>query len=174
MKRYLLSGLFVALLFFISNNISFADYNTYNQGSYCTEAQYNQLKAQYDSIVQRMQEANPYTQMSQVAPINLDEYARALNRQQQTNAMIRANNIAMGGQAQPVDFGNEALQLAQARQAAEVARQTGLTPEQFLQSQTMNYNTAANFYMQQMQQYQELMTQCLKNMRRQQYNNYQY
>lgn len=104
----------------------------------------NMFKAETNENIKRMEELNPYTQLGQRAPINLDDYARAVNRAQQTNAMIRANNIAMGGQAQPVDFGNEALQLAQARQAAEMARQTGLTPEQFLQGQTMNYNTAGS------------------------------
>lgn len=101
----------------------------------------NMIKSATNENVKRMEELNPYTQLAQKAPANLDDYARAVNRAQQTNAMIRANNIAMGGQAQPVDFGNEALQLAQARQAAEMARQTGLTPEQYLQGQTMNYNT---------------------------------
>lgn len=101
------------------------------------------LRQAYENQISRLEAANPYTQLGQMAPANLDDYARAVNRAQQTNAMIRANNIAMGGQAQPVDFGNEALQLAQARQAAEMARQTGLTPEQFLQGQTTNYNQMA-------------------------------
>lgn len=101
------------------------------------------LRQAYENQISRLEAANPYTQLGQQAPINLDDYARAVNRAQQTNAMIRANNIAMGGQAKPVDFGNEALELAQARQAAEMARQTGLTPEQFLQGQTANYNQMA-------------------------------
>ena len=149
--------------------------------------------------IQRMQAANPYTRMGQMTPIDLDDYARAVNRQQQTNAMIRANNIAMGMPAGEVNFANEAQQLANARQAEEMARRTGLTPEQFIQGATLDYNTTgnalnnqqnfagnlyiqganyditarnqyynnANFYMQQLFQYQELMIQCINNMRRQ-------
>jgi len=168
MKKFLCSLLFISLIFF-NGNLCFADYY---QDGYCSETEYYQLKAQYDAILQRMQAANPYTRMGQMAPIDLDDYARAVNRQQQTNAMIRANNIAMGMPAGEVNFANEAQQLANARQAAEMARQTGLTPEQYLQGQAMNYNTSAHFYQQQMQQYADLMTQCLKNMRRYQYNNY--
>lgn len=102
----------------------------------------NMFKATTRENIDELKAANPYTQMSKLAPVNLDDYARAVNRAQQTNAMIRANNIAMGGQAQPVDFGNEALQLAQARQAAEMARQTGLTPEQFIAARNMDYQAA--------------------------------
>lgn len=116
------------------------------------------FKAATNENIKRMEELNPYTQLAQKAPVNLDDYARAVNRAQQTNAMIRANNIAMGGQAQPVDFGNEALQLAQARQAAEMARQTGLTPEQFLQGQIMNYNTAGSALNNQQQVLAQLVT----------------
>ena len=102
---------------------------------------YEQLiRNAYEAQIQRLQQANPYTQMGQMAPVNLDDAARALNRQQQTNAMLRANNIAMGGQAQPVDFGNEAQQLAQAQRAAEIARQTGLTPEEYMQGGLADYN----------------------------------
>ena len=87
-----------------------------------------------------MQEANPYTQLSQTAPLDLSGYANAMNRQQQVNAMMRANQIATGGQAQPVDFATERMQLASARQAEEAARKTGLTPEQFIERGLMNYN----------------------------------
>lgn len=110
--------------------------------------------------IKRMEGANPYTQMGQMAPVNLDEAARALNRQQQTNAMIRANNIAMGGQAQPVDFGAEAQQLAQAQRAAEVARQTGLTPEEFIQGQTFNYNNMGTALNNQQQVLAQLVNQA--------------
>lgn len=116
------------------------------------------FKSATNENIKRMEELNPYTQLGQQAPVNLDDYERAVNRAQQTNAMIRANDIAMGGQAQPVDFGNEALQLAQARQAAEMARQTGLTPEQFLQGQTMNYNTAGGALNNQQQVIAQLVT----------------
>lgn len=101
---------------------------------------YNMMSKASDEQLARLEAANPYAQMAQKAPINLDDYARAVNRQQQTNAMIRANNIAMGGQATPVNFAEEAQQLAQARQAAEMARQTGLTPEQYIAMQQANYN----------------------------------
>ena len=101
---------------------------------------YNRLVSADEQRLQRMQAANPYTRMGQMAPIDLDDYARAVNRQQQTNAMIRANNIAMGMPAGEVNFANEAQQLANARQAAEMARQTGLTPEQFIQGGLMDYN----------------------------------
>lgn len=101
---------------------------------------YNRLVSADEQRLQRMQAANPYTRMGQMAPIDLDDYARAVNRQQQTNAMIRANNIAMGMPAGEVNFANEAQQLANARQAAEMARQTGLTPEQFVQGGLMDYN----------------------------------
>lgn len=168
MKRIFGSLLFISLLFFNSN----ACFSDYNQGGYCSEAEYYQLKAQYDAILQRMQATNPYTQLGQISPLDLSGYTDAMNRQQQVNAMMRANQIATGGQAQPVDFATERMQLALARQAEEAARKTGLTPEQYLQGQAMNYNTSAYFYQQQMQQYADLMTQCLKNMRRQQYSNY--
>lgn len=101
---------------------------------------YNKLVNADEARLQRMQEANPYTQLSQVSPLDLSGYANAMNRQQQVNAMMRANQIATGGQAQPVDFATERMQLALARQAEEAARRTGLTPEQFVERGLMNYN----------------------------------
>ena len=101
---------------------------------------YNKLINADEARLQRMQEANPYTQLSQTASLDLSGYANAMNRQQQVNAMMRANQIATGGQAQPVDFATERMQLALARQAEEAARRTGLTPEQFVERGLMDYN----------------------------------
>lgn len=101
---------------------------------------YNKLVNADEARLQKMQEANPYTQLSQTSPLDLSGYANAMNRQQQVNAMMRANQIATGGQAQPVDFATERMQLALARQAEEAARRTGLTPEQFVERGLMNYN----------------------------------
>lgn len=101
---------------------------------------YNKLVNADEARLQRMQEANPYTQLSQTSPLDLSGYANAMNRQQQVNAMMRANQIATGGQAQPVDFATERMQLALARQAEEAARRTGLTPEQFIERGLMDYN----------------------------------
>ncbi len=101
---------------------------------------YNKLVNADEARLQRMQAANPYTQLSQTAPLDLNGYANAMNRQQQVNAMMRANQIATGGKAQPVDFATERMQLALARQAEEAARRTGLTPEQFVERGLMNYN----------------------------------
>lgn len=100
---------------------------------------YNKLVNADEARLQRMQAANPYTQLSQTAPLDLSGYANAMNRQQQVNAMMRANQIATGGKAQPVDFATERMQLAIARQAEEAARRTGLTPEQFVERGLMDY-----------------------------------
>lgn len=101
---------------------------------------YNKLVNADEARLQRIQEANPYTQLSQTSPLDLSGYANAMNRQQQVNAMMRANQIATGGKAQPVDFATERMQLALARQAEEAARRTGLTPEQFVERGLMDYN----------------------------------
>lgn len=112
---------------------------------------YNRLAQADEARLKRMQEANPYTRMAQMAPLDLDDYARAVNRQQQTNAMIRANNIAMGLPAGEVNFANEAQQLAQARQAAQMARQTGLTPEQFIEGGLLDYKNMGTTFNNQQQ-----------------------
>lgn len=167
MKKFLCSLLFISLIFF-NGNLCFADYY---QDGYCSETEYYQLKAQYDAILQRMQAANPYTRMGQMAPLKVDEHAYVKAAQLTNYGLANANTLNPQSFT-PRDFQAEQMRVAQARQLAQLAAQTGLTPEQYLQGQAMNYNTSAHFYQQQMQQYADLMTQCLKNMRRYQYNNY--
>ena len=231
MRKKIYSLLFVCLIIFIEN-ICFADYNNLNQGSYCSEAEYNRflneyniLKSQYEiymsnaqtssslsdidkyvekfeketkNQMQKMQEANPYAQLGKMAPLNIDEdaYVEAAK----LNNYAQANANALNPQSfTPRDFQAEQMRVAQARQLAQVAKQTGLTTEQFMQGAALDYNTTgkalenqqnfvgniyiqganydisarnqfynnANFYIQQMQHYQELMIQCLNNMRRQ-------
>lgn len=148
--------------------------------------------------IQRMQAANPYTRMGQMAPLKVDEDAYVKAAQLTNYGLANAN--ALNPQSfTPRDFQAEQMRVAQARQLAQLAAQTGLTPEQFIQGATLDYNTTgnalnnqqnfagnlyiqganyditarnqyynnANFYMQQMFQYQELMIQCINNMRRQ-------
>lgn len=128
-------------------------------GADTIDSYYNKLVNADEARLQRMQEANPYTQLSQTAPLDLSGYANAMNRQQQVNAMMRANQIATGGQAQPVDFATERMQLALARQAEEAARRTGLTPEQFVERGLMDYNNMGATLNNQ----QQAMVQALKN-----------
>ena len=87
--------------------------------------------------IQRMQAANPYTRMEQMTPLNLDDYANAVARSQAANRFIAMNNASMGLPATPVDFAAEQRAVAEARQAEEMARRTGLTPEQFIQGATL-------------------------------------
>ena len=128
-------------------------------GSDTVDNYYNKLVNADETRLQRMQEANPYTQLSQTSPLDLSGYANAMNRQQQVNAMMRANQIATGGKAQPVDFATERMQLALARQAEEAARRTGLTPEQFVERGLMDYNNMGATLNNQ----QQAMIQALKN-----------
>ena len=102
----------------------------------------NMFKNATNENIQRMQEANPYTRMAQEAPIDLSGYNRAMqiNNAQQDLARGLAST---GGvpYMPPADFAARRMQEAQARQAEEMARRTGLTPEQFLSGATADYNT---------------------------------
>lgn len=102
------------------------------------------LRQAYENQISRLEAANPYTQLGQMAPTDLSGYNRAMqisNAQQDL-----ARGLASTGGVPyipPADFAARRIQEAQAAQAEEMARQTGLTPEQFLQGQTANYNQMA-------------------------------
>ncbi len=96
---------------------------------------YNMLMNADAKRLQEMQAANPYTRMAQMAPVD----ANTLAREQATN---RFRN--MMGITQPVNF-------AQEQRAVEMARQSGLTPEEFIQAGLMDYNRMGETYNNQQQ-----------------------
>lgn len=102
---------------------------------------YNKLASADEQRLQRMQEANPYTRMGQMAPLDLQNYARA---QAFSNAQQNlARGLAASGKVPympPNDFAAQRMAQAQAAQAEQLAAQTGLTPEQFIQGGLMDYN----------------------------------
>lgn len=100
---------------------------------------YNKLASADEQRLQRMQAANPYTRMSQMAPLKVDEDAYVKAAQLTNYGLANAN--ALNPQSfTPRDFQVEQMRVAQARQLAQLAAQTGLTPEQFIQGGLMDYN----------------------------------
>ena len=100
---------------------------------------YNKLVNADEARLQRMQAANPYTQLGNSAPLKVDEDAYVKAARLNNYAMANAN--ALNPQSfTPRDFQAEQMRVAQARQLAQIANQTGLTPEQFVERGLMNYN----------------------------------
>ena len=100
---------------------------------------YNKLGNADEATLHRMQAANPYTQLGNSAPLKVDEDAYVKAARLNNYAMANAN--ALNPQSfTPRDFQAEQMRVAQARQLAQIANQTGLTPEQFVERGLMNYN----------------------------------
>lgn len=100
---------------------------------------YNKLVNADETRLQRMQAANPYTQLGKMAPLNIDEDAYVKAARLNNYAMANANMLNPQSFT-PRDFQAEQMRVAQARQLAQMANQTGLTPEQFVERGLMNYN----------------------------------
>lgn len=100
---------------------------------------YNKLINADEARLQRMQAANPYTQLSnqtQVNPIDIDK----LRGQQAYNAWASRVNNALNPQAGAYDRAAQEMRDRQQLQAAQLYNATGLTPEQFVERGLMDYN----------------------------------
>lgn len=100
---------------------------------------YNKLISADEARLQRMQAANPYTQLSnqtQVNPIDIDK----LRGQQAYNAWASRVSNALNPQAGVYNRANQEMLDRQQLQAAQLYNATGLTPEQFVERDLMNYN----------------------------------
>ena len=115
------------------------------------------LRPAYEEQIARAQAANPYTQLAQIAPVDLDKYAQAVAQQQAAEDYTNNKrgvfaaldfmdpNVKDKSKIVTRDFAAEAQrradlaqQLATAYQAAQMARQTGLTPQQFIERGLMD------------------------------------
>jgi hypothetical protein len=111
---------------------------------------YNKLASADEQRLQRMQAANPYTRIGQMAPLKVDEDAYVKAAQLTNYGLANAN--ALNPQSfTPRDFQAEQMRVAQARQLAQLAAQTGLTPEQFIQGGLMDYNNMGTTFNNQQQ-----------------------
>lgn len=99
---------------------------------------YNKLINADEARLQRMQAANPYTQLGNSAPLKVDEDAYVKAARLNNYAMANANMLNPQSFT-PRDFQAEQMRVAQARQLAQIANQTGLTPEQFVERGLMDY-----------------------------------
>lgn len=100
---------------------------------------YNKLINADETRLQRMQAANPYTQLSnqtQVSPIDIDK----LRGQQAYNAWASRVGNALNPQAGAYDRAAQEMRDRQQLQAAQLYNATGLTPEQFIERGLMDYN----------------------------------
>lgn len=100
---------------------------------------YNKLVNADEARLQRMQAANPYTQLGNSAPLKIDEDAYVKAARLNNYGMANANMLNPQSFT-PRDFQAEQMRVAQARQLAQIANQTGLTPEQFVERGLMDYN----------------------------------
>lgn len=90
------------------------------------------IRQAYENQISRLEAANPYTRMGQMTALNPD----LLQRQYAGQNLINSLNALNGIQVQVPDY-------AAQQRNIEMARQTGLTPEEFLAGQTANYNQMA-------------------------------
>lgn len=100
---------------------------------------YNKLINADEARLQRMQAANPYTQLSQqtqVTPIDINK----LRGQQAYNAWASRVGNALNPQAGVYDRAAQEMRDRQQLQAAQLYNATGLTPEQFVERGLMDYN----------------------------------
>lgn len=100
---------------------------------------YNKLVNADEARLQRMQAANPYTQLSsqtQVNPIDINK----LRGQQAYNAWASRVSNALNPQAGAYNRANQEMLDRQQLQAAQLYNATGLTPEQFVERGLMDYN----------------------------------
>lgn len=107
-------------------------------GADTIDSYYNKLVNADEARLQRMQAANPYTQLGQMSPLKIGE--NAYIRAAELNNYAQANANALNPKSfTPRDFQAEQMRVAQARQLAQIANQTGLTPEQFVERGLMDY-----------------------------------
>ena len=157
---------------------AFAQYpaiKSYNTGSsrVCTPAQLNYLQSQYDKIVNELKSENPYNQAVTAATptgYTVDPDKLANLRRIDRNA---AAAVAMGLASPLPSAAQEYLDNQQLAYEAYVAQANGMPYNDYMKMQQMNYNSMYQVRMQQLRNYQELINQCLKNMRYQSpQNNY--
>ncbi len=169
MKRvFLLLGVLI-----LSIASAFAQYpaiKSYNTGSsrVCTPAQLNYLQSQYDKIVNELKYENPYNQAVTAATptgyvVDPDRIAnlRQIDRDDAVTA-------AMGLISPLPSATQEYLDDQRLAYEAQIAQANGMPYKDYMNMQQMNYNSMYQVRMQQLQNYQELINQCLKNMRYQQ------
>lgn len=97
----------------------------------------NMFKAETNENIKRMEAANPYTQLAQKAPLQIDP-----NQLKGRQGLDRATaSIANIYGVNPINTTQNLINEAQQQRIAQAAAQTGLTPEEFIQAQQMNYNT---------------------------------
>lgn len=101
----------------------------------------NQLNQAYNEQLSRLQAANPYTQMGQIAPLSEKDVRDAIMLDEINKGNTAGLAALRGDYSQPA--ANYARARLEAQRAAEMARQTGLTPEQFIQGRTADYNNMA-------------------------------
>ena len=95
------------------------------------------LRDAYEQQIQRLQEANPYTQLAQKAPLQIDS-----NQLQGRQGLDRATaSIANVYGVNPINTTQNLINEAQQQRMAQAAAQTGLTPEEFIAGGTADYNS---------------------------------
>lgn len=100
------------------------------------------LNEAYQNYYNTVNPLNPYTQMSQLAPVDLQNYGRIVDA---TNAQQNlARGLATTGvnYIPPADFAAQERAAAMARQEEALARQSGLTREDFLAGRGLDYTNA--------------------------------
>ena len=90
------------------------------------------IRQAYENQISRLEAANPYTRMGQMTALNPD----LLQRQYAGQNLINSLNALNGIQVQVPDY-------AAQQRNIEMARRTGLAPEEYLAGQTANYNQMA-------------------------------
>ena len=166
MKRvFLLLGVLI-----LSIASAFAQYpaiKSYNTGSsrVCTPAQLNYLQSQYDKIVNELKYENPYNQA--VTAATPTGYSVDPNRIRNLNRLDYYNAVtAAAGLNAPIPSAMQNyLSGQQLAYEAQVAQANGMPYKDYMNMQQMNYNSMYQVRMQQLRNYQELINQCLKNMR---------
>lgn len=169
MKRvFLLLGVLI-----LSIASAFAQYpaiKSYNTGSsrVCTPAQLNYLQSQYDKIVNELKYENPYNQAVTAATPTGYTVDPDKIRNLASVDLYNAASRAAGLSNVPVSGVENYLRNQQLAYEAQVAQANGMPYKDYMNMQQMNYNSMYQVRMQQLQNYQELINQCLKNMRYQQ------
>lgn len=168
MKRVVL---LLIVVYIFGAGLAHAQYPSQMNHSYsfgtCTPARLNYLQNQYDKIVKELESANPYNQAYEAAnPTGYSIDPNMIARMRNLDRTIRTN-AALGVGGSPTNL-NEYLQDRQLAYEAQIANANGMPYKDYMAMKQMNYNAMYQVRMQQLQNYQELINQCLKNMRYQQ------
>lgn len=97
------------------------------------------IRQAYEDQIARLQAANPYTRLSQVAPIGQID-PNLVNQQNQV--YDTANLIARStGLQEPINYAQRTMERAQQARDIAAMNATGLTPAEFVQGGIADYNT---------------------------------